>query len=492
MPPRVTGVLISATLASGLLIAAGPAQAVETKNTEPTFIAVQSAAPQPVEDEAQHTFQQSAPTQSADTTHTPLLDEKVESNNPAPSTEEANSHQQQADENPGDPQPQTETDLPADALETVEPTTAPSAETAPEQHSPAPTSDFSPDATGRTQSDPPVQAPVETPVPAAPQVLETPRQNKLKSFGYIEGELTKEQEVIVEKLENSAPEDADDWSDAQWEEFWQSDEGIEYNRLLEELEATYPQWEDDVSDEERELWEKIEKLIPEGSEYWDETQWEAFYKTEEGKEFDRLYNEYQQEYWDYIDEDEGFELSDEERKFYEEIERLSPEGSDEWDEEQWNAYFVTDEGRPLLELSLSFAFNTAESPEELKLIIESFREYYADDSEWFEDFTNRYLGVPSEEPEASPTTAAKSLTTTPVQTVPTKSGVAPAATVVKAVAQRTQHVPKPVSKKQLAEQQAQPELAKTGFNSLILAGGSVLVILLGAFSLRLARRSRTR
>ncbi len=492
MPPRVTGVLISATLASGLLIAAAPAQAMETKNTEPTLIAVQSAAPQPDTHEPQHTFQQSAPTQSADPSHTPVLDETAESNNPAPRTEEANSDQQQPAENPGDPQPQPETDLSGNVPETVVPTTAPSAEPAPEQNSPAPTSDSSPDATGSTQSEPPAQAPVETPVPEAPQLLETPRQNKLKSFGYIDDKLTKEQEALVEKLENSAPEDTENWSDAQWEKFWQSDEGIEYNRLLEELEATYPHWEDEVSDEERELWEKIEKLIPEGSEYWDETQWEAFYKTEEGKEFDRLYNEYQQEYWDHIDDDEGFELSDEERKFYEEIERLSPEGSEEWDEEQWNTYLVTDEGRHLLELSLSFAFDTAESPEELKVIIESFREYYADDAEWFEDFMNRYLGAPSEEPEASPTADAESSNTTPVQTVPTESNIAPAATVVKAVAQRTQYAPKPVSKKQSTEQQTQHELAKTGFNGLILAGGSLLIILLGAFSLRLARRSRTR
>ncbi|MGP5690745.1 hypothetical protein, partial [Glutamicibacter ardleyensis] len=139
---------ISATLASGLLIAAGPAQAVETKNTEPTLIAVQSAAPQPVEDEAQHTFQQSTPTQSEDPTHTPTLDEKAESNNLAPSTEEANSNQQQPAENPSEPQPQPETDLPADALETVEPTTAPSADPAPEPTSPDPASDSSPDATG--------------------------------------------------------------------------------------------------------------------------------------------------------------------------------------------------------------------------------------------------------------------------------------------------------------------------------------------------------
>lgn len=492
MPPRVTGVLISATLASGLLIAAGPAQAVETKNTEPTLIAVQSAAPQSVEDEAQHTVQQSAPRQSADPSHTPLLDETAESNESAPSTEEVNNHEQQPAEDPRDPQPQSETDLPADALETVEPTTAPSADPAPEQTSPDPTSDSSPDATGRTESEPLAQPPVETSAPKAPQLQETPQRNNLRSFAYIDDELTKEQEALVEKLENSAPEDADDWSDAQWEEFWQSDEGIEYNRLLEELEATYPQWEDDVFDEERELWEKIEKLIPEGSEYWDETQWEAFYKTEEGKEFDRLYNEYQQDYWDDIDEDEGFELSDEERKFYEEIERLSPEGSESWDEEQWNAYFVTDEGRHLLELSLSFAFDTAESPEELKLIIESFREYFADDAEWFEDFMNRYLGAPSEEPKASPTTDAESLNTTPGQEVPTKSDINPAATVVKAVAQRTQHVPEPVSKKQPAEQHVQDELAKTGFNSLIIAGGSLVIILLGAFSLRLARRSRTR
>lgn len=492
MPPRVTGVLISATLASGLLIVAAPAQAVETKTTEPTLIAVQSAAPQPVEDEAQHTVQTNAPTQSAAPSHTPLLDETVENNQPAPRTEEANSNQQQPAENPGDPQPQPETDLSGNVPETVEPTTAPSADPAPEPTSPDSASDSSPDATGRTQSEPPAQAPVETSVPDAPLVQETPRQNKLKSFGYIDGGLTKEQQVIVEKLENSAPEDADDWSDAQWEEFWQSDEGIEYNRLLEELEATYPQWEEDVSDEERELWEKIEKLIPEGSDYWDETQWEAFYKTEEGKEFDRLYNEYQQEYWDDIDDDEGFELSDEERAFYEEIERLLPQGSEEWDEEQWNAFLVTDEGRQLLELSLSFAFDTAESPKELEELINMYREYFADDAEWFEEFMNRYLGVPIEEPEASPTADAESSNATPVQTVPTKSDIAPAATVVKAVAQRIQHVPEPLAKKQSAEQQAQRELAKTGFNSLILAGGSLLIILLGAFSLRLAQRSRTR
>lgn len=66
-------------------------------------------------------------------------------------------------------------------------------------------------------------------------------------------------------------------------------------------------------------WAQIDALMPEGSEDWDEAQWEAFDETEAGQELNRLIDEVlaDESYW----EDE-YELSDEDQAFWDAITEL--------------------------------------------------------------------------------------------------------------------------------------------------------------------------
>ncbi|MCZ4142580.1 hypothetical protein BZG17_32830, partial [Escherichia coli] len=112
----------------------------------------------------------------------------------------------------------------------------------------------------------------------------------------------------------------------------ESDPGSELTaEVSESAEATETSSDVAVEDEDP-RWAQINALMPEGSENWDEAQWEAFEQTEAGQEMNRLLEELlvEDDFWD-----EEFELSDEGLAFWESITELLPEESFDWDEAQW-------------------------------------------------------------------------------------------------------------------------------------------------------------
>jgi len=137
-------------------------------------------------------------------------------------------------------------------------------------------------------------------------------------------------------------------------------------------------------------WDQIDALMPEGSEDWDEAQWEAFEQTEAGQEMNRLLDELLAED---ISWDEEFELSDEELAFWESITELLPEESFDWDEAQWEAYFSTDQGLELLDLMLPFIAESIESDEDAAEFQAFLEEVFAHDPELRAYYLELYFGI---------------------------------------------------------------------------------------------------
>lgn len=495
MPPRVTGALLSTALASGLLLSAVPAHAIEaplavaTASTqETTTEKLASSAP-----EASESI--SAPVEAEETSRTETSDLPAE-----PSAEPT---EQAGDEGSSDTHEPTDATIvqPVEATTQPQPTenlTAPvpienATDLVPtESHEPSSVSPSTPPSPADKEESAASQkksaasaAANESATPSETSVAEPLASGKPESFGYVDDELTPEQEEILAKIEKKTPKGSDDWSEKQWDQFLTSEEGAEYGRLWEEYYDSFPQWEETLSEEQRALWEKIEQIFPDDNENWDEAQWEAFYASPEGQELERLMDEFYQDY--YGDDDYGFELSDEEKAFYEEFERRLPAGSDEWSEKQWEEYMMTDDGHQLLEFFLTFELDLIESPDELAELIEMYRELYDDGTGWFEEFIDRYLNGPNDGTATQPSAPAKPETSK--ATPPAEVKIAPAAQAIKATAQRAHYAEHPVTKKMQAAKQASHVLADTGFSSVLFAGGGVLVLSLGVLLVRQARKA---
>jgi len=235
----------------------------------------------------------------------------------------------------------------------------------------------------------------------------------------------------------------------------------------------------EVPTDEEAFWDFIDQMYPEGTENWGEAEWDAFYETEEGQNIDRLITEF---YENSVD-DEEFELTDEEQAFLDELERLIPEGSEDWDEAQWEEFFGTDKGRELLSFVIGSALDLAESDAELQELIDYYREYFADDLAWFEQFLARYLGleIPGDS-DPQPTN------TKPTSVQPVKSTADPVVKAVPAASVQEEVAEKAAPEAQATPQAADVELASTGSNALLAAAG-LLIILLGSIALRAARKS---
>lgn len=237
--------------------------------------------------------------------------------------------------------------------------------------------------------------------------------------------------------------------------------------------------ESEVPTDEEAFWDFIDRMYPEGTENWGEAEWDAFYETEEGQNIDRLITEF----YENLVDDEEFELTDEEQAFLDELERLIPEGSEDWDEAQWEEFFGTDKGRELLSFVIGSALDQAENDAELQELIDSYREFFADDSGWFEEFLARYLGYEiSDDGDPDPNdTESAGVRTSEANTEPVVK-IVPAASVQEEVAEKV------APEAQATPQTADVELASTGSNALLAAAG-LLIILLGSITLRAARKS---
>ncbi|HJX78150.1 LPXTG cell wall anchor domain-containing protein [Glutamicibacter sp.] len=346
----------------------------------------------------------------------------------------------------------------------------------------APTADIVEEKTVTEEDGPESVEGTPSPEPSESSTAEHPNSTSLLTDE--DDELTPEQEEILKKLEKITPKGMDDWTEQQWKDFTQSEDGIEYDRLWDEYYETLPEWEDTLSEEQRAFWEKIDQMIPEGSDGWDEAQWDAFYSTPEGQEIERLTNEFFDEYYG---DDFGFELTPEELAFFEELERRTPARSDEWSDKQWEEYLMTDEGYQLLGFFLTFEFDQIKSPEELSKLIKTYREWFDDGTGWFDDFVNRYLNGPENEPVIQPSASPAPLPGTNIH--PEASEIVPAVKTVKAMSKRLQEVANPVAKKMRVAKQSSTELAETGFSSLMLAVGGVALLFVGALAMRRKRKT---
>ncbi len=234
-----------------------------------------------------------------------------------------------------------------------------------------------------------------------------------------------------------------------------------------------------VEDEDA-RWAQIDALMPEGSEDWDEAQWEAFEQTEAGQEMNRLLDELlaEDDFWD-----EEFELSDEELAFWESITELLPEESFDWDEAQWEAYFSTDQGLELLDLMLPFIAESIESDEDAAEFQAFLEEVFAHDPELRAHYLELYFGI-----EAAPEDHGSVGTVSEEEVVPSQSEsptasaeIKPAGEVSKVPAFDKQAVTK-------AAGSTAPVLANTGLDGISAAGLGLLMALAGAVFVARGRR----
>lgn len=229
------------------------------------------------------------------------------------------------------------------------------------------------------------------------------------------------------------------------------------------------------------FWDYLDERFPQVDENWTEEQWEAFFKTAQGREWDRLVDEYLEQ-----SSIEDPDLSDEEQAWLDEVLRLLPEGSESWDEAQWEQFFSTDQGRKLLGIFLGIEFDMAQSEAELKELIESYRELLeGEDAAWFEDFLAWYFGDQTESGNDKGKGEVK-----PSSNASPQAAKTPEATIVgAAVAHKVDTEDAAAQAKAPASDAA---LADTGFGGVLAAGAGLLVILLGGVFLRLARKNTAR
>lgn len=88
------------------------------------------------------------------------------------------------------------------------------------------------------------------------------------------------------QIEALLPEGSEDWTDVQWEAFEESEAGQELNRLIDEVLGEEVGWGDEfeLSDDELTFWDSITELLPEESLEWSEAQWEDYFHTDQGLE----------------------------------------------------------------------------------------------------------------------------------------------------------------------------------------------------------------
>lgn len=237
----------------------------------------------------------------------------------------------------------------------------------------------------------------------------------------------------------------------------------------------------DVADQDEDpRWVQIDALMPEGSENWDEAQWEAFDQTEAGQEMSRLLDELlaEDDSWD-----EEFELSDEELAFWESITELLPEESFDWDEAQWEAYFSTDQGLELLDLMLPFIAESIESDEDAAEFQAFLEEVFAHDPELRAYYLELYLGIqPETEGEGSGDPETEEKTTPSESKSPTaRAEIKPVGEISKAPATEKQSITK-------AAGSTAPVLANTGLDGFSAAGLGLLMTLAGAVVVARGRR----
>lgn len=214
--------------------------------------------------------------------------------------------------------------------------------------------------------------------------------------------------------------------------------------------------------DEDELWALIDGLAPEGSENWDDAQWEAFFETPAGQAYldevdellETLFPEGAEE-WD----DEEWEAYWAELEAYlAQLEAIFPEGSENWDEAQWEAFLLTPEGEAFLDEFLAFLLQDLDEAQMEELL------------SLFDALFEELMAILQEEGLASNNSQA----TPPASTPTAETDIQPAAATKTSTA-------------------AEASLADTGSNGAgILAGIGILLFLAGTGVLVGQRRWQAR
>ncbi|QIV87722.1 hypothetical protein D3791_11750 [Glutamicibacter mishrai] len=250
--------------------------------------------------------------------------------------------------------------------------------------------------------------------------------------------------------------------------------------VSESAKATETSSDDVAVEDEDPRWAQIDALMPEGSEDWDEAQWEAFDETEAGQELNRLIDEVlaDESYW----EDE-YELSDEDQAFWDAITELLPEESYDWDEAQWEEYFQSDNGLELIDLILPFIAESIESDEDAAEFQAFLEEVFAHDPDLRAYYLELFFGI-----EAAPEDNGSDGTVTEEELVPSESESPSASAVIEPAGQvKPATSVKKESSKKSADAVA-PALANTGFDGVAAVGVGLLLALAGVVFVALGRR----
>lgn len=241
----------------------------------------------------------------------------------------------------------------------------------------------------------------------------------------------------------------------------------------------------DVADQDEDpRWAQIDALMPEGSEDWDEAQWEAFEQTEAGQEMNRLLDELfaEDDIWD-----EESELSDEELAFWESITDLLPEESFDWDEAQWEAYLSTDQGLELLDLMLPFIAESIESDEDATEFQAFLEEVFAHNPELRAYYLELFFGIQpeQEDDDIDEPQTDQEMVPSESESASASAEIEPAGDVSAAPSAKKQDTKK-------SADSATPVLANTGFDGVTAGVAGLLVALAGAVFVALGRRKSTK
>ena len=418
MSPKVNTTLLSAAVISGLLVSAAPAQATET--ADETVQSITVAQPETQSEPA-------APVATAAPVQQPAVETVVE---PAPPVADV----------PAGSVDEVAVEAPAEQIVGLE-TQAPAENSAEEKAPAAPV-----DEDASVEESTPAQDPasgIETGA-TQPEDETSSATDETVGFGFVEG-AESDKGSLASFLESDA---------------------------VQQLSDEFGDLDSEMSEEEQAFWDQVDALLPEGSEDWDEAQWDAFYETEEGQQLLQL-----------IEDEFGAEdpeISDEDLQFLEEMMNRLPAGAEEWTDEQWGEFFATEDGQEYLALVLTYLLDSVSSEAELEELLESIWAEFPGDEQWLEDFLAFYFGEEApapegEKPEAKPEAKPSEK---PVE-------IKPAGTIDK----KPENTGSESAKGDAKPQAAENELADTGFNgALLAAAGAGLLLMLAGAAMVLRRR----
>lgn len=245
---------------------------------------------------------------------------------------------------------------------------------------------------------------------------------------------------------------------------------------VQQLSDEFGDLDSDMSDEEQAFWEKVDALLPEGSEDWDDAQWDAYYETEDGQLLLQL-----------IEEEFGAEdpeMSDEDLQFLEEMMNRLPAGAEDWTDAQWGEFFATEDGQEYLVFVLTYLLDGVTSEAELEELLESIWAEFPGDEQWLEDFLAFYFGEDGTEPEGEkPEVKPEAKPEAKPSEKPVE--IKPAGTVDK----KPENTGSEAAKGDAKPQASENELAETGFSgALLAAAGAGLLLMLAGAAMVLRRR----